>query len=154
MLDWTSDRCRNRRTWWLLAVMDAKAAQHGGSLARTMNRDLSPVGTCCERGLTVAPWSLVRLAATQRGALRFWIGHAAGGNDSWQRLHEYEPMNVANPTHSSPEKFTTRQPWSLGRGGLEATQDWVLLPAGNSPLHRDTRSVRVRDYCFFQVVEG
>jgi hypothetical protein len=34
-------------------------------------------------------------------------------------------------------------------------KDWVLLPAGKSPLHSETaRDVGVRGYCFFQVVEG
>jgi hypothetical protein len=35
------------------------------------------------------------------------------------------------------------------------SKDWVLLPAGKSPLHSDTaRDVGARGYCFFQVVEG
>jgi hypothetical protein len=34
-------------------------------------------------------------------------------------------------------------------------KDWVLLPAGKSPLHSDTaRDIGIRGYCFFQVVEG
>jgi len=34
-------------------------------------------------------------------------------------------------------------------------KDWVLMPAGKSPLHSDTAlDVRVRGYCFFQVVDG
>jgi hypothetical protein len=31
-------------------------------------------------------------------------------------------------------------------------KDWVLLPAGKSPLHTDTaRDVRDRGYCYFQL---
>ncbi len=34
-------------------------------------------------------------------------------------------------------------------------KDWVLMPAGKSPLHSDVaRDVGARGYCFFQVVEG
>ena len=34
-------------------------------------------------------------------------------------------------------------------------KDWVLLPAGKSPLHSDVdRDVAVRAYCFFQLVEN
>jgi hypothetical protein len=34
-------------------------------------------------------------------------------------------------------------------------KDWVLMPAGRSPLHSDVdRDVSVRRYCFFQLVNG
>jgi hypothetical protein len=34
-------------------------------------------------------------------------------------------------------------------------KDLVLTPTGKSPLHSDVdRDVSVREYCFFQVVEG
>ena len=33
-------------------------------------------------------------------------------------------------------------------------KDWVLLPAGKSPLHSDVdRDVSARGYCFFQLVD-
>ena len=35
------------------------------------------------------------------------------------------------------------------------TSDWVLMPAGTSPLHSDApRDIGVQDYCFFQVSKG
>jgi hypothetical protein len=34
-------------------------------------------------------------------------------------------------------------------------KDWVLLPAGKSPLHTDTaRDVRDRGYCYFQLANS
>jgi hypothetical protein len=34
-------------------------------------------------------------------------------------------------------------------------KDWVLMPAGKSPLHSDVdRDVGARGYCFFQLVKG
>jgi hypothetical protein len=34
-------------------------------------------------------------------------------------------------------------------------KDWILMPAGKSPLHSDTaRDVSVQGYCFFQVADG
>jgi hypothetical protein len=32
-------------------------------------------------------------------------------------------------------------------------KDWVLLPAGKSPLHSD-RDIGASGYCFFQLVNG
>jgi hypothetical protein len=35
------------------------------------------------------------------------------------------------------------------------TKDWVLMPAGSSPLHSDARrDIGVQGYCFFQVSKG
>jgi hypothetical protein len=34
-------------------------------------------------------------------------------------------------------------------------KDWVLMPAGSSPLHSDApRDISVQGYCFFQVSKG
>jgi len=34
-------------------------------------------------------------------------------------------------------------------------KDWVLMPAGSSPLHSDApRDIGVQGYCFFQVSKG
>jgi hypothetical protein len=34
-------------------------------------------------------------------------------------------------------------------------KDWVLMPAGKSPLHSELdRDVQARGYCFFQVIEN
>ena len=34
-------------------------------------------------------------------------------------------------------------------------KDWMLMPAGKSPVHSDTaRDVALQGYCYFQVVAG
>jgi hypothetical protein len=34
-------------------------------------------------------------------------------------------------------------------------KDWVLMPAGSSPIHSDAaRDIAVKGYCFFQVSKG
>jgi hypothetical protein len=34
-------------------------------------------------------------------------------------------------------------------------KDWILMPAGKSPVHSDTaRDVALQGYCYFQVVAG
>ena len=34
-------------------------------------------------------------------------------------------------------------------------KDWILMPAGKSPVHSDTaRDIALQGYCFFQVVAG
>ena len=34
-------------------------------------------------------------------------------------------------------------------------KDWMLMPAGKSPVHSDTaRDVALHGYCYFQVVAG
>ena len=39
--------------------------------------------------------------------------------------------------------------------GHVKAKDWVLLPAGSSPLHSDApRDVGVQGFCFFQVSTG
>jgi hypothetical protein len=47
---------------------------------------------------------------------------------------------------------------TLPGAGLPAhvkRKDWVLMPAGKSPMHSDAdRDVAAHGYCFFQVVEG
>ena len=47
---------------------------------------------------------------------------------------------------------------TLPGAGLPAhlkRKDWMLMPAGKSPVHSDTASdVAAHGYCFFQVVEG
>jgi hypothetical protein len=47
---------------------------------------------------------------------------------------------------------------TLPGAGLPAhvkRRDWVLMPAGKSPVHSDAdRDIDVQGYCFFQVVDG
>jgi len=39
--------------------------------------------------------------------------------------------------------------------GHAKAKDWVLMPAGTSPLHSDApRDIIVQGYCFFQVSKG
>jgi hypothetical protein len=34
-------------------------------------------------------------------------------------------------------------------------KDWILMPAGKSPVHSDTaRDIALQGYCFFQLVEN
>jgi hypothetical protein len=47
---------------------------------------------------------------------------------------------------------------TLPSAGLPAhlkRKDWMLMPAGKSPVHSDTaRDVAAQGYCFFQVLAG
>jgi hypothetical protein len=72
----------------------------------------------------------------------------------------------------SPDRKPIKPTFDVYRGKTDATlrmatkagaglpahvrhKDWVLMPAGTSPLHSDAaRDIGTRGFCFFQVVKG